>query len=501
MKKLLTLALLASLPFFIHSMEPVKTRKIAAGIPKFVVSATSPDGTKIAGVSSTGNISVWDARTKQAINSKITHKLNVVALAFVANGLKLRVTTSTGDEVYDIQLMPKMKGSMPTFSVSTMSADGGKIAGVSSTGNISVWDANSGLVINPSIVKDKTDVTQLAFDPEGSTLLVNTSTGWEGYALHPDPVLVIPHIKRRPEVASVASSSATAIPGGIVLRPVGAGPAVTTTTSQPRALLAVASQAAASQGVALQAKPSPFVLTVKSMDGTKMAGISSTGTISVWDTQTGALINPSVAGDIKNPERLEFGFSQDSILVRTPRGLEAYSIYATPKATPQIQRRAVGIPQFVKSALSPDGTKVVGVTSGNVSVWDSASGAIIDSSVVTTSSDVQSLAFTPDGTSVSVTTLNGTEVYGLMDPTVLQTIRSNPVLQKTDGTQDRTKIVYKNLSPDRTKLIILEEGGNVSMWNALTGAVIHRSVGVFSTIQSVKFSPDGNRFTVSLGKI
>ncbi len=382
MKKILALALLAGVPSFIHTMETTggerKNIQSSGHAPKFVTSAVTPDRTKIVGVSSTGNVSLWDVKSGQVIDRSVTSEVKGVqqyikAVGFNKDGTVILVTSLEGTEQYGI-IDPEIltiikshplieKRNKAALKGKNISPDRTKIAILDETGNISLWDARSGQLLNSSIVKgldvkDNNFLPKLSFSPDGKVLNVTTYQ------------------------------------------------------------------------------------------------------VSFKD------VYPSVQK-----------YDVSSMLV--------------PQKSELIGLKGSQLPTFVKSAISPDGTKIAGVSStGNLSVWDIESKQAIDSSVVNGLMNVAAVEFNKEGTKVFVTTSEGIEDYDIIDPLVLTVIRSNPLLQKTTGV-GKTIIKSKIVSPDRTKIVLLEEDGNMSLWDVQSGELIRRSVGKKPSAKSIKFSPDG----------
>ncbi len=218
----------------------------------------------------------------------------------------------------------------------------------------------------------------------------------------------------------------------------------------------------------------------QSPDGSKVAILDIYGNISLWDGKTGKVFDKYVTGDQKQKDVLSLGFNDDGtkVIVTTSKGTQEYAAIANAANVLDIIRmdmRNFGGNDITMKSPSPDGTKIAILDErGNVSLWDGKTGKVFDKYVTgdQKQKDVLSLGFNEDGTKVLVTTSKGTQEYAAIAnaANVLDIIKMD--IRSFGGNEIR----MKNQSSDGTKIVILDERGNVSLWDAKTGKVIDKYV-------------------------
>ncbi len=367
MKKILTLLFIGIMPSLTHSMETTpysESQKIqsVARAPKLVMSAMSPDRTKIVGVSSTGNVSLWDTQSGNMIDGSITNEVMGVqqyikSVGFNKEGTTVIVTNLEGTEEYGIidpsvlslirshPLLLKSGGQKMAIRSKNISPDRKKIALLDETGNVSLWDARSGQLLTSSVVKDlevqdKNFLPKLSFNREGTVLIVTSYR-----VSYKD---VDPEIKKY-DISSGLASMKTQPSGG------------PRTGSQPK-----------------------FITSAISPDGTKIAGVSSTGNLSVWDRESGQAIDSSVVNFLKNVQSVSFNQEGTKVSVTSSEGTQGYDIIdplvlTILKSHPRLQKAGGQGKIAIKSkSVSPDGTTITIVDeNGDASLWDARSGKLL----------------------------------------------------------------------------------------------------------------------------
>ncbi len=121
-------------------------------------------------------------------------------------------------------------------------------------------------------------------------------------------------------------------------------------------------------------------------------------------------------------------------------------------------------------------------------VWDAASGLPVQR--FDTGGIVRSAAFTPDGSQLLVVTA----VFANQGPARLYDIATGAIAQRfvTAG-----QITTAAVSPDGTLVATGGRDDIAVLWNAGTGARLHRLVGHSSDVTSVTFSPDGTQLATT----
>ncbi len=123
---------------------------------------------------------------------------------------------------------------------------------------------------------------------------------------------------------------------------------------------------------------------------------------------------------------------------------------------------------ITKKVLSPDTTKVAILDNyGIVSLWDASSGEDIDQSMATKKGKAYSIGFNDTSTQVIIKLPITTETYDIISSKALR------VIEKGLG---YSLIIEKRMSPDRTKIVILDNYGKISLWNAASGKPLDHSM-------------------------
>ena len=363
MKKILGLALLMVPVSSLYTMEMTITstllRNIESNLSSWVYIKkhfVSSDGEKIAVIDNTGVISVWD-RTGNVIDRNLGQRINEeTSLTFNQDATKLSIITSQGTEECDILNPDALKAIKDALNYCTIekkvqSLDKTKIATLTNTGMISVWDG-TGKLIEKVIAQANTKVTSLAFNQDATKLSVTTKQGTEEYdILNPDALKAIKDVLNY---------------------------------------------------CLIEKK-------VQSLDKTKIAILANTGIISVWDG-TGKVIDRKIAQ--RNAPVTSLAFNQDAtkLSIGTKEGTEECDIL-NPDALKAINEAMSGS-IIEKKIQSADKTKIAILTNaGNISVWDGISGKAINRFVAIDRYTVDSMTFTADGKAVITSSKNKKEEY------------------------------------------------------------------------------------------
>jgi len=153
--------------------------------------------------------------------------------------------------------------------------------------------------------------------------------------------------------------------------------------------------------------------------------------------------------------------------------------------------------KITKTSLSPDRTKIAVLDDGGtVSLWDGHTGKLLDYAVAKNQKDILSLGFNENSTKVIVTTPKGVEIYGIIDPKVLNTIENKHINPFYGGSE----IQNKRLSPDGTKIAVLDTRDTVFLYDGHTGELLDNySVPKrtsYDEILSVGFNKDSTKVII-----
>ncbi|KAI0435534.1 WD40-repeat-containing domain protein [Xylaria telfairii] len=132
-------------------------------------------------------------------------------------------------------------------------------------------------------------------------------------------------------------------------------------------------------------------------------------------------------------------------------------------------------------AFSPDGSQLASCSDITVGLWDVATG-IMRQKLEGHTERVYAVAFSPDGSRLA---------SGSYDHTVRlwDTTTEAVPLAKVDSSHGAEQVVF---SPDGSKLVSISKGGTIQVWSPATGACLHSMVDDECYCTVVAFSPDGN---------
>ncbi len=235
----------------------------------------------------------------------------------------------------------------------------------------------------------------------------------------------------------------------------------------------------------------------QSADGAKIAIIDQYGDVSLWDGKTGKQLDEEVARNLQGVTAL--GFNQDGtkVIVTTSTGLREYTAIATASADALNAIEKSMRPRYIMvKSQSADGTKIAIVDqNGDVSLWDGKTGKQLDEEVARNLQRVTALGFNQDGSKVIVTTSKGPQEY-----TAIATASAD-VLKAIEKSMRPRYIMVKSQSADGTKIAILDQYGDVSLWDVETGKQLGESVvRNLQGVTALGFNQDGTKVIVTTSK-
>jgi WD40 repeat protein len=160
------------------SRQPIRTLTADPGAIGLVLAiGLSPDGTRLAGGTSTGLIPLWDSRTGQLLRTLAGHESEVYSVAFSPDGHTLASAgKDRGVRLWDVETgvaVRTLEGHIGPVSEVRFSPDGSRIATTSmdyakGVAEIRIWDPRDGAL--KRTLSALTVSRSLAFSPDGTRL-------------------------------------------------------------------------------------------------------------------------------------------------------------------------------------------------------------------------------------------------------------------------------------------------------------------------------------------
>ena len=438
--------------------------------PRVFSVAFSPDGKTIASGGSDNTIKLWDIETKQNIATLLGHEDMIFSVAFSPDGLIL--ASGSQDDTVKLwhvetgQNLHTFKHRERVFSVA-FSPDGKVVAGGAYLG-IKLWNIETGEEVR---LKGSTTIRSgsIAFSPDGATL------------------------------ASAGVDRFGGTPGAVTLWDIETGKDLATLHGHTERIPAVAF----------------------SPDGTTIASGLRDGTVKLWNVKTGENIHTYRGGGYA------VAFSPDgkTLAARSWKDIKLWEV-ATRKRTSTISVNREQLTMSTALTFSPDSQVLAWGTGDQVKLRKHATKSLFGfmgrNSITLKghTDEVQSVAFSPDGTTLASSVRHGT--VKLWDTEMGENITTlegagGPVVFSPDGkmiasTGNVQEIKLWNLetqtdimtlrgkagavfdltfSPDGTTLVAGQGFGTIKFWDVATGENIATLKGHTGIVFSVDFSPDG----------
>ena len=435
--------------------------------------AFSPDGTKLASGNEETAIRLWDTTsgTELAALRRHTGKGWTTALAFSTDG-KMLASGSTDKTVqlWDTttgEPLTTLTGHINSITSLAFSRNGSMLASVSADGTIRFWNTETGTVIPNHITGHTKGVKAVAFFQDNSTLATaafnGTITFWdlESSATnrqtigHRDWLMASAFSPDGTKFVSLESD------GNLFFE---SGAAPTYYAPKPDKMIRLRD---ANTGGELATLTNHITsnLVAFSPDGKTVAS-GSDGTIRLWNTKTNTHIDINLS-DPPNDSGGRLLFGTTSL------------------------------------AFSPDGKKLVsGTTAGDVRIWDADTGLALADLI---GQDPKSNIERHDDGSVTVT--HGLAITALaFSPNNDHIAVGNRAKIRMLGSQQQFRFKETKhgaaalaFSPDGTVLASGTHGGQIILWDLLSGNRINTLNGHTQPIEMLVFSPDGKTL-VSTGQ-
>jgi WD40 repeat protein len=478
----------------------------------------SPDGTRFASACQDRTVRLWDARTGQASEPVLHHPNGVWGVAFSPDGRQI----VSGSEDEAVRLWEVATGriirtfertAVGAYSPVAFSPDGRRIVSAEGDGTLKIWDAATGS-LEHRLSGHRSNVWSVTFSPNGHEIassgidqtvrIWDVASGQQLQALK-GPTMEITRVAYHPDGSWLASSSADgsirAWPATIaqearVLQGPG-GPVGSLAYSPDGARLASTARDRtvtirdSGTGQVMQTftyqfvgLPSTDALLVKhppvaySPDGSRIAAGAPDGTIPVWDTRTGQLLQQ---------QRLHTGgvwtlaYSPDG--TRLASAGENATVLLWEAATGQLVHKLTGhTDQVTRLAFNPDGSRLASSSLDNtVMIWDATTGKAIDT-LRGHDSWVMGIAFNRDGTRLA--SASNDDCVIVWDPATGRQVRK----------LNHASLVWSaTFSPDGQRLVSCSDDGTVKIWEVATGLETVTLRGHTTSVACLSFSPDGTR--------
>jgi WD40 repeat protein/tRNA A-37 threonylcarbamoyl transferase component Bud32 len=449
----------------------------------------SRDGKRLASASRDKTVKIWDAATGKEQTTLEGHTDGVRCVAFspdgeqvVSGGTELKWwVTSTGQEMRSIP----MRKNWNWFNAVTFHPDGKELAVGLDGGSVKLLSAASGEEILKEILAVKEHefrggsaaVLGLAYSPDGRRLasgggftskVWDTATGRElqtfkGHGHWVTSVAFGPDGKR---VASVGENQTVIIWDA----------------------------ATGQQILSLQAHTAGVTAVVFSPDGKRVASGSKDGTVKVWDAVNGQEPLTLAARGCQNQLGLGAIFSPDSNRLASRDGERAVKVWDVRTAEEVFTiEGTVG-----RVAYSPEGRRLASAAEGGgLKMWDAATGREALALKTLELDGDTSLAFSPDGRRLAgLCAKKAVKVWDAATGRELLTLgghagRLEALAFSPDGGLLATGYEVQDAARGRSI------GGEVRLWNALTGQARFTLAADRERVHGVAFSPDGKRLAAA----
>jgi eukaryotic-like serine/threonine-protein kinase len=467
--------------------------------------ALSADWKWVANGSIGNTFTVWDATTGGTIRTFKGHKAQIDSLAFSPDGKLIASSDETAVKIWDLATgneVCALRGRADGIHPLVFSPDGKQVAGAGSDNGLAIWDAMTGEQ-TLRLTGHAGRVESVAFSPGGKQVVSAGNDGtlrvWEATSNRETPARQA-HVEAARCVACSRDGKKIVVAGSdrtLKLRDTTSGRDLLTLKGAKEPGMGAAFSP---DGKKIVAVDNDFSLNKLSLDhhyaalpdekGVVLINIDATPAI--WDAETGEK-TVALAGTTKDVTCAAFSPDGRQIVCGTWEGAIKLWNAATGTETQMFRRRGDPV---ISVAFSPDGKRIaagcIGLVSrrGVLTVWDATTGRQTCSILDSHATLVVSVAFSPDGKQI-VAGAGG--ILGQDTLIVWDAASGRELFPLRGHVRDVRSVVY---SPDGQRIVSGSWDGNVKVWEAGTGLemITLRHGG---KVNGVVFSPDGKRIISS----
>lgn len=220
-----------------------------------------------------------------------------------------------------------------------------------------------------------------------------------------------------------------------------------------------------------------------SPDGSLLAAGAEDGMVKVWDMHTGLVIDLQV----EQPGAINsVAFSPDGRLLAVGGARRMITLWDI-KERRQVLSIQLPLPSWAVHSVSfnADGTQLIASDDANwVRIWEVATGEHLRA---IPTFNLTAALFSPSGGMLAIANSGMVELLDVVTLTVMQRLR-NP---KMVPHPIRIPVSAIAFSPDGKLLASGAWNGEVRLWDATTGSLVHTFAWQLGSIDSMAFSPDG----------
>ena len=302
--------------------------------------ACSPDGSRAAIALPEPEVRLWDTATGRETNVLRGHKASVIGLTFSADGSKI-VTTSLDRTVriWDSEsgdLLTTFEDQQTSFRSSSFSPDGERVVSVGSDWAGKVWDAKTGKSLF-DLKGRRVEVNEMAFSPDGLSLTARTATG----AIRLWDARTGEHLADLRTAAGPIGLPAVMPGGSRIAAPAGAA-------------IKVWEARIGQELLTLEGGTGEVRRVAISPDGAWLAGVSSDGSVRIWEGRRRAEVYEFSAG----MQAMSIAFSPDGNRVAACNADGALRVWDL-RSRQEVFYNKGGGPGNWQVGFSSDGARVV----------------------------------------------------------------------------------------------------------------------------------------------
>ncbi len=428
----------------------------------------SPDGLRLAGISSENTVRVWDWQTGQWIGSPLRHDGNVNSVEFSPDGQF--IATASDDKSARVwnarrgRLIGKPMAHKEAVERAFFSRTGQQVVTVSADGSARVWDAATGdALIDP--LEHGGRLTAVELSADGGRLLTASVDGAARVWAIPSGKLVLETPKEGPGLRSASFS-----------------PDETKVLTVRESTSSVAVWDAVS-GRLIWKEFTRYITDVYAIDatftpdGTRIIMNISDDTVRMADAETGE----PVLDPLRHHEQVESVTSSgDGLYLLTSARDQTGRIWDAESAKPASE---MFFNQGIAS-LDPSGQRVATMSIHGVLVRDTLPGAALPDKLRhgLAKLNAEGARFSRDGKYVLISS-----------PFRAQMWLADSGHRSITNIQSPGLFRSAVLSPDGGMIAIGSSDRTVCLWDARTGETVGEALPHASTVNAVRFSPDGGK--------